>query len=172
MSPRAFFPSILALSVLSTSACTITPESYAKTSLKESCKYVKQCEEEAWEQAGYDSISDCREDLEMLLEEDGQDYQEAFAEQCQDYDRSSARKCLKAFRKLRRDCGSLETENNNEDCAAVCGPPDTTTEMDSGAEQLNPEFGDSLHIAIMLDVLERGGHVDLGLHDDDLSSEP
>lgn len=114
--------SIFLLSSLG-AGCSATPESYFKASARVGCKTLKKCEDELWDLAGYDKVSDCvDESLKDGAEKD-------FADACDDYDRGAARKCLRSGRKAKRSC---ETDDIDTDaCSKVCGTP--------GAGELTPE---------------------------------
>lgn len=114
--------SLFLLSSLGAAGCTITPNSYSKAAARVTCRTIKKCEEEAWDLAGYDKVSDCADDL---VDDD-------FADNCDDYDRGEARKCLRSARKAKRSC---ETDDLDlEACAKVCG----TIEV-PGMGELTPE---------------------------------
>lgn len=106
--------------------CTTTAEGYYKASTRVGCRTLKKCEEDLWEEAGYDNVGDCvDETLDAVSEDD-------FAEFCDDYDRKEARKCLRSARKAKRSCD--EDDIDTDACSKVCGTIDIP-----GIEELSPE---------------------------------
>lgn len=106
--------------------CSATPKSYYKASTRVGCRTLKKCEEDLWNEAGYDNVSDCVDETLKVTSEDD------FADLCDDYDRGEARKCLRSARKAKRSC---DTDDIDADaCAKVCG----TIEF-PGTGELTPE---------------------------------
>lgn len=117
----------LLLLCLSTSivlpACgTSSPDAYIEKSTTLACKYTKKCDEAMWNEAGFDSISDCRDQvLDTNLAGQGT-LRDLFVEGCTDFDSGAARKCLAAARKAKRSCEDL-AEVDEPACEEVCGVP-------------------------------------------------
>lgn len=107
------FKTIIALTpLLGLVACgSANPEAYQKASARISCKYTKKCDEDAWDEAGYDNVKDC---MDKAFPED---QRKAAADACEDFDRKAARKCLAAGRKAKRKC---EEEIDEPECGKVC----------------------------------------------------
>lgn len=116
--------SAVLLSSLAASGCTATPEAYYKASTRVGCRAQKKCDEDAWNEAGFDNVRDCVDKtLDTLSPED-------FADLCQDYDKKQARKCLRSGRKYKRSCD--DSDIDADACSKVCGTPSLPGE-------LNPE---------------------------------
>lgn len=131
-----------------------SPEAYVEKSAKISCQYLEKCEEAAWTEAGYESISDCKDQfLEQNFDGEGT-FRDQFVANCTDFDSGSARKCLSAARKAKNECTPLTQEINEPACEEVCGPPDAM-----GLALGNPL--DSELVARMLEDLEASGELDL-----------
>jgi hypothetical protein len=149
----------LLLLCLSTSivlpACgTSSPEAYIEKSTTLACKYVEKCEEAMWEEAGFDSISDCRE---QVLDTDlgGQgSLRDLFVEGCTDFDSGAARKCLAAARKAKRSCDDL-AEVDEPACDEVCGLP-----PEAMGQGLAEPMADEL-VARALEQLVENGELEL-----------
>lgn len=97
-----------------------SPDAYVEKSTKLACQYTKKCEEAMWEEAGFDSVSDC---VDTLLDTDlgGEGtLRDAFVESCTDFDKGAARDCLAAARKAKRSC---DDEVDEPACERVCGTP-------------------------------------------------
>lgn len=111
-----------------------SPDAFIEKNMTLACKYTKKCEEAMWEEAGFESVSDCRD---QLLDTDlgGQGtLRDQFVESCTDFDSSAARKCLAAGRKAKRSC---DEEVDEPACDEVCGTPEA---MGQGlAEPVNPD---------------------------------
>jgi hypothetical protein len=105
-------------------ACgTSSPDAYIEKSTTIACKYAKKCEEAMWDEAGFESISDCRDKtLDSNLGGQGT-LRDLFVEGCTDFDSGAARKCLAAARKAKRGCDDL-AEVDEPACNEVCGTPE------------------------------------------------
>ncbi len=101
-----------------------SPDNYIEKTTQLGCKYLKKCEESMWDEAGFDSVNDCRdESLDLELVPGTGTVRDLFVEACSDFDKSAARKCLAASRKAVRSCDQeLEMEDQTT-CAEVCGDP-------------------------------------------------
>ena len=79
-------------------ACgTGSPDAYVEKSIKLACQYTEKCEEAMWNEAGFDSVSDC---VDKTLDTDlgGQGtLREVFVAGCTDFDKGAARDCLRSL---------------------------------------------------------------------------
>lgn len=133
--------SVAALS-LSVGCGWSSPENFAKKSAKLSCQYTKKCEEDDWDESGFDNVRDCRDELA------DDDAVEAFADACKDFDKKSARQCLAGARKAKRSCDlDAPSDEQQEACAKVCG------ELDIG-ELMREEGKTEVMARILEDALE------------------
>jgi hypothetical protein len=97
-----------------------SPEAYIEKSTKISCQYFEKCEEAMWDEAGFDSVKDCRDKTLDTPIGDGGTLRDLFLAGCTEFDRGAARKCLGAARKAKRACDDLETVDEPA-CDEVCG---------------------------------------------------
>ena len=135
-------------------ACgTSSPDAYIEKSTTLACKYAKKCEEAMWEEAGFESISDCRDQLlDTNLGTEGT-LRDQFVEGCTDFDSGAARKCLAAARKAKRGCDDL-AEVDEPACNEVCGTPEV---MGQGlADPMTDEL-----VARALEQLVENGELEL-----------
>ena len=135
-----------------------SPENFIKKSTEIGCRYAKKCEKDDWDEAGYDSVKDCRDDL---VSDDEAD---AFAEACEDFDRGAARKCLAGLRKAKRKCDEdAASDEQEEACAEVCGS------LDIGELTRNPDTTDVV-TRILEDAV--GQYEDMLIEEEELGAEP
>lgn len=139
-----------------------SPESYIEATAKLSCQYLEKCEEAMWEEAGFDSVKDCRD---MLLDTDlgGEGtLRDNFVESCTDFDKGAARKCLAAGRKAKRSCEDLETVEEPA-CEEVCGAP-ASMGLGLGPDPLTDEL-----VTRALEAMIDDGELEL---EDELTADP
>lgn len=141
-------------------ACgTSSPEAYIEKSTTIACKYTKKCEEAMWEEAGFESVSECRDEL-LDTDLGGQGtLRDLFVEGCTDFDSGAARKCLAAARKAKRSCEDL-AEADEPACQDVCGIPDAMG-LGLGPDPLTDEL-----VARALEQLAENGELELEPEDE------
>ncbi|MEM6993361.1 MAG: hypothetical protein AAF721_22805 [Myxococcota bacterium] len=96
---------------LAAPACAVEVEGFARTATRIGCKYQRDCDPDAWDRAGFDSVLACVD--ERFTPED--DNLEGF---CIDYDAAAARRCLRLLRENRRECG--DEYEQSQQTAHVC----------------------------------------------------
>lgn len=105
----------VALVGMLTCACSITPEQFARSEARASCRLAKRCNRQQFVE-DYDTVRECTRDA---LDEYSP---EEFADDCEDFDREAARKCLRGIRQARRSCDPEAPDDELvEACAEVCG---------------------------------------------------
>ncbi|MEM6992344.1 MAG: hypothetical protein AAF721_17665 [Myxococcota bacterium] len=130
----------LAVSALAVGCGSSSPKAFSKRSGKIGCRSMKKCDEEAWKASGYDTVSECIDEVNK------EDAIEAFVDACKDFDNGKARECLAAGRKYKRTCDDSDLDEDAlKACAGVCGDL-----LPSQGLQLDPTDPESMH-----DVLAR-----------------
>lgn len=105
----------VALVGMLTLGCSLTPEQYARSEARATCRMAKRCNRAQFVQ-DYDTVRECARDV---LDENPP---EDFADACDDFDRQAARKCLRGIRQARRACDPEAPDDELvEACAEVCG---------------------------------------------------
>lgn len=111
---------LLGASAVLPGCATSSPDNYVEKTTKLACQYLEKCETETYEQGGFDSINDCRDQtLDTPLGNEGT-LRDLFVDSCTDFDKSAARTCLRAAKKAKRSC----EQNEEPACEEVCGNPD------------------------------------------------
>ncbi len=96
--------------------CSLTPEQFARSEARATCRMAKRCNRQQFVEEGYSSVRECAQDA---LDENSP---EDFADACDDFDRQAARKCLRGIRQARRACDPEKPDDQLlEACAEVCG---------------------------------------------------
>ena len=132
-----------------------SPERYIEKSTKLTCQYTKKCKEADWNEAGYDSVSDCREQtLDAELLPGSGTVRDLFVENCSDFDSGAARTCLAAARKAKRSCD--ENPEPEPACNDVCGNNEMMGQV--LADPANEEL-----VARVLEELVANGELELDI---------
>lgn len=144
-----------------------SPDAYVEKSTKLACQYAKKCEEAMWEEAGFESVSDC---VDKTLDTDlgGQGtLRDVFVAGCTNFDKGAARDCLAAGRKAKRSCDDMIDEPA---CERVCGTPSEAMGMGLGPDPLTDEL-----VTRALEQMVENGELELELEPEGegaLSVEP
>jgi len=88
---------------------------FVRKQTRAGCRTTKKCNKLAWNDLDHRSVGAC-------VEEELEDFEDAFVDNCDDYDPQKARECLAGMRAIRRSCDAeAASDDQIEACAEVCG---------------------------------------------------
>jgi len=156
ITPKSLIASLGVTAMFLTSAgCVANADAFAKRAAKFSCIQTEECADEF----GYDSQSDCRDEVEDAIKESNKLAEDAGCE----YVAKEGRACIKEARKNKKECGESAQSDVADACMDVWDCPDAgASELEQADEEVVQEYAYSeeqleeiLPESMMIDALLR-----------------